>query len=53
MEKDSYFLKKMVIPYLSSVYNGLLERGTKDYLSLDRTQLYLNIPRPIGDRICN
>lgn len=43
----------MAIPYLSEVYFGLIARGTKDYLGLLRTMQYLNMPHPIGERICN
>ena len=51
-EFDSFFLKKMAIPYFSEVFYGLISRGTKDYLSLSRTKQYLSIPEPICDRIC-
>jgi hypothetical protein len=51
--QDTYFLKKMLIPYLSSVFFGLIEHGTKDYLTIFKTRQYLNLPEPLGDRVCN
>ena len=50
--QDQYFLKKMVVPYLSSVYLGLVAGGTKDYASLLRTKQYLNLPEALAERIC-
>jgi hypothetical protein len=51
--QDKYFLENIVVPYLSSVYYGLIARGTKDYLGVYRTKQYLNMPEPIGNCICN
>ena len=43
----------MAIPYFSSVYFGLIDHGTKDYLSILKIRQYLNLPEPLGDRVCN
>lgn len=45
-------MEKIVVPYLSSVFLGLIERQNKrDYLSIKKTKQYLNLPELIGDRI--
>ena len=38
---DSLFVKTTLIPYLSQVFTALVERGTKDYLALEKLKLYL------------
>ena len=50
-EQDAFFIKKILGPYLSSVYFSLLERQSKSYISLERLKLYLNLPELLGDRI--
>lgn len=50
---DHYFLKHVLTPYLHSVYYCLIDKGTKDYLSANRTREYLNMPFLIGMRVCN
>mgnify|MGYP002634219741 CR=1 FL=1 len=50
--QDQYFLKKMVVPYLSSVFFGLVQRGTKDYVTLAKTKQYLNLPVAIAEAVC-
>lgn len=50
---DKYFLERIVIPYFHSVYHGLIARGHKDYLSVNKTREYLNMPYLLGQRICN
>lgn len=51
-EQDSYFIKHMLIPYLSQVYFGLIRRQNKDYLTVQRTKQYLGLPELIGERLC-
>ena len=51
-ESDIYYVQKMLIPYLSSVYYGLTAHGgAKDYLTASKTQLYLNLPDVIARRV--
>lgn len=50
-EQDDYFVKNILVPYLSSVYFGLIARQSKDYLSCQKTKLYLNLPELIGLRL--
>lgn len=45
-------MKKMVVPYLSSVFFSLVQRGTKDYVTLAKTKQYLNLPVAIAEAIC-
>lgn len=47
--RDTYFVKKILMPYLSSVYFSLVGRGTKGYLSAAKTKQYLNLPEFIGE----
>ena len=50
--QDSYYVKKMLIPYLSTVYYALVSRqANKDYLSAMTTLHYLGLPEIIGERI--
>lgn len=51
-ELDKYFVKNILMPYLSQVYYGLIYRGTKDYIGVKKTKQYLNLPELIGQRIC-
>jgi Ca2+-binding EF-hand superfamily protein len=39
------------MPYLSSVYFGLIARSNKNYLGVKKTKQYLNMPELIGERI--
>lgn len=39
------------MPYLSSVYFGLVQRTNKDYIGCQKAKLYLNMPEYIGQRI--
>ena len=50
-EQDAFFIKKILIPYLSSVYFAMISKGNKDYLSITKTKSYLNLPELIGDRL--
>lgn len=51
-EIDDYFVNQILVPYLSSVYVGLIERQhKKDYLGIRKSKHYLNMPELIGDRI--
>ena len=50
-EQDAFFVKHILVPYLSEVYNGLINRQNRDYLTCMRTKQYLNMPELIGDRI--
>ena len=49
---DIYFVKNILLPYLSSVYFGIINRGTKDYLSLAKIKQYMDMPDLVGERIC-
>lgn len=49
--QDKYFLKKILVPYLSSVYFSLLAQGFKNYLSTQKTKHYLNLPEQLGNQI--
>mmetsp|Transcript_18492 Transcript_18492/g.28384 ORF Transcript_18492/g.28384 Transcript_18492/m.28384 type:complete len:163 (+) Transcript_18492:1-489(+) len=51
-EQDKPFLKKIVTPYLSSVYFSLISRQSKDYLSVQRVKQYLGLPELLGNRVC-
>ena len=48
---DNYFIKKILTPYLSQIYNGIIENQSKDYLLVKKTKQYLNMPELIGERI--
>ena len=50
-EYDKFFVSKMLVPYLSTVYFGLLKRQNKDYLSIKRMKQYMNLPELLGQRI--
>ena len=50
--RDSYFIKRMMIPYFSQVYQALIDKSTKSYLDIKKTKQYLGLPEPIADRIC-
>jgi hypothetical protein len=50
-EQDGFFIAKILTPYLSSVYFGLITRQNKDYLTCIRTKQYMNLPELIGERI--
>ena len=50
-EQDSFFIKEILVPYLSSVYFGLIKRQNKDYLGITKMKHYINMPELIGDRI--
>ena len=50
---DRFFLNNVLTPYLYSVYYCLIQKGTKDYLSVNKTREYLNMPFLIGQRVCN
>ena len=47
-EQDSYFIEKILTPYLSSVFFGLIKRQNKEYLTIKRAKHYLNLPELIG-----
>ena len=51
--QDTYYVQKLLIPYLSSVYYSLIARGggTKDYLTSMMTKQYLNMTEALADRI--
>ena len=40
-----------MIPYLSSVFTSLVERGTKEYLPLEKLKLYLQLPPLLSESI--
>jgi len=44
-------VKHILVPYLSSVYFGLIKRQNRDYLGIQKTKHYLNMPELIGDRL--
>ena len=46
-------MKKILVPYLSSVFMGLVSRTNKDYIGIKMMKHYLNLPEVIGDRIVN
>jgi Ca2+-binding EF-hand superfamily protein len=46
-------MKNVLTPYLHSVYYCLIDKGNKDYLSVNKTREYLNMPFLIGQRVCN
>ena len=50
---DRFFLKNVLTPYLHSVYYCLIDKGNKEYLSVNKTREYLNMPYLIGTRCCN
>lgn len=47
-ELDGYFIKEVLTPYFSSVYFGLISRQKKEYLTIERTELYLGMPKYIS-----
>ena len=51
IDKDPFFIKEILIPYLSCVYFSMISKGNKDYLSITKTKSYLNMPELIGDRL--
>lgn len=48
---DKMYVSKVLLPYLSSVYYALIDRGNKDYLSIERTKLYMGLPPLLAERI--
>ena len=50
-EVDDLFVKKILAPYFSSVYFGLIARQKKEYLTIERTELYLGMPKYISQRL--
>ena len=51
LEHDIYFVKHVLAPYLSNVYQGLILRQGKEYLSIARTKQYLALPELLGKRV--
>ena len=43
----------MLVPYLTEVYTGLINRQTKEYIGVVRMKHYLNLPEIIGERLIN
>jgi len=41
----------MLIPYISSIYHGLIARTNKNYLPAGITKQYLGLPPVIADRV--
>lgn len=52
-EHEKFFIKSILFPYLSSVYYGLIKRGNKDYIGVQRLKEYLNLPPLLGTRVTN
>ena len=52
-EAERYFINKLLTPYLSSVYFGLIQRQSKGYISIERMNQYLNLPQLLGERMVN
>ena len=52
-QQDSHFIRKLLIPYLSSVFLNLLERagGEKNYLHCNKVKEYMGLPEIVGSRI--
>jgi Ca2+-binding EF-hand superfamily protein len=50
-DQDAFFVKEILVPYLSSVYFGLIKRQNRDYLGIQKTKQYLAMPELIGDRL--
>jgi hypothetical protein len=50
-EQDKFFVKELLVPYLSNVYFGLIKRQNRDYLGIKKTKQYLSLPELIGDRL--
>ena len=50
-DRDVFFTREILTPYLSSVYSSLLSKGKKNYLSIDRVKQYLDLPELLGQRI--
>ena len=48
---DKMYTEKVLVPYLSSVYFALIDRGNKDYLSIERTKLYMGLPPLLAERV--
>lgn len=48
---DAFFLKEILVPYLSNVYFNLIHRQMKkNYLSINKTLQYLNLPLILTER---
>jgi len=47
------FIKEVLVPYLSRVYNNLIGRvaGGKDYLTIDRCSQYMALPALLNQRV--
>lgn len=48
---DSVFVRHWLQPYLSEVFQALIIRQSKDYLTLERMKQYLNLPEILADRL--
>ena len=50
---DRYFIKVILVPYLTNVYNSLLNRfnPNKSYIWLESLKRYLNLPELLGIRL--
>lgn len=50
--RDGPFIERILVPYLVQVYQGLVARGTKEYLDLQAQKQYLNMPEPLAEAVC-
>ena len=50
---DRYFIKVILIPYLSSIFTSLQAKfgHNKDYLNIEKTKKYVNLPELLGSRM--
>ena len=48
---DQHFIKHILSPYLTEIYYSMVKCTNKDYLTLDKTKEYMNLPLLIGERI--
>lgn len=45
------FVRTTLIPYLSQVFTALVDRGSKDYLPLEKLKLYLQLPPLLSEAV--
>ena len=48
---NDYYINKLLLPYLISVYKSLVARLGKSYLTTDATKLYMGLNTLLSDRI--
>ena len=48
---NDYYIRKLLIPYMMSVYRGLISRIGKDYLTSQATKMYMGLSPLLSERI--